>query len=347
MSSIFIAGSRRLKIGELDSVRRSIVIAEIGNNHGGDFTAALELIEAAAESGADLVKFQTYVPEHLAGGDTRRLGFLRQCQLSFSDLERLAAHANDVGVEWFSTAFDIDSLKRLSQFQKIFKIASCDNNFFPLMDCIAGLGRPVILSTGLSDLQATAEAVNRITVGCEEDKSPSPVALLHCVSSYPTPLEEAGLSSIAILREKFPECEVGYSDHTLGIEAAIYAVAAGARIVEKHFTLDKSQPWSRDHQISADPEDMRQMVSEIRKVETALGQKNIEVQECELSNLSAARRSIAAGQSLDEGTILTMDNLVCVRPGDGIAANQFDQVIGKQLITPVGAFQAISFDDLK
>ena len=336
-----------MKIGSLDSSKQVLVVAEIGNNHEGDIDVAIELVDRAADAGVNAVKFQTYTPEHLSGSDPERLQKLRDFELRFEDLRRLAGHAEDKGLVWFSTAFDLENARKLYDMQPVFKIASGDNNFFSLIESVASFGKPMIVSTGLADTSLLQQVLARVKKVCCANGFKMQLAFLHCVSSYPTPINQAGLSAIPQLRSQFPDCEVGYSDHTVGIEAAVFSAAAGARIIEKHFTLDKTQTGLRDHQLSADPKEMKELVSQVRKVEVLLGEKASGIQECEIKNLILARRSIAANRRLDAGTVLSDDDLTCVRPGSGIPANEVDKVIGKKLVNSIAPLQLIELEDLK
>jgi len=323
---------------------RVFIIAEIGNNHEGDFSVAQELIGKAAEAGADAVKFQTFILEYFVSSstDTSRLERLRRFQLSFDQFEKLSSQAKELGIIFFSTPFDIESAKFLNSIQPIFKIASGDNTFFPLIDTVAHFGKPTIISTGLADMNLLED----IYKFWSARKSIENLAFLHCITSYPAPLEQANLGAITAIKNRFPEITVGYSDHTLGVKASSYAVAAGARIIEKHFTLDKNYSDFHDHLLSADPEEMKILVESIREVSSIMGSDEKTPQVCENDLRLAARRSIAAAHDLTEGTELTMHNITWVRPGTGIPPGQENLLIGCKLIRTIKQGELIHLGDV-
>ena len=317
-----------MKIGSIDTTEKVLIIAEIGNNHEGSIDEAKNLIRAAAEAGANAVKFQTFVSEFYASADqSERLARLKKFELSEADWILLAELARDLGLVFFSTPFDLLSAERLNHVQKIFKISSGDNLFWPLVEKVASFGKPTLISTGLTGDGSLHKIVNFWEKRAPLDR----LALLHCVASYPTPPEEANLAAIHALVKKFPQLVIGYSDHTLGVETAPFAVAAGARIVEKHFTLDKNYSNFRDHQISADPAELKTLVSQIRAVERRMGTGKLEVRACELTSAQALRRSIAAGRQLEKGTLLKIGDLTWVRPGMGIPPGSESKILGRKL----------------
>lgn len=322
-----------MQIGNINLRGKVMIVAEIGNNHEGSFTLAEEMVGRAAEAGADAVKFQTFIPElFVSCMDSARLEKLRSFCLSIAQFEKLSKQAEKANIIFFSTPLDLESAKLLNAFQPIFKIASGDNNFYPLIDTIAHFNKPMIVSTGLSDL-ALVKAIHGRIHDIWKKKGISPgLALLHCVSSYPVPREQTNLRAISVLRKHFPDSVIGYSDHTVGIEAAIYAVAVGAQIIEKHFTINKQYSDFRDHQLSADPDDFRQLVDTIRRVEIFLGVEQKLLQPCEESLQTAARRSIAAATKLLPGTILTHDHFIWVRPGTGTPPGNEATLIGCKLL---------------
>jgi sialic acid synthase SpsE len=319
-----------MRIGNLDTQTKVLIVAEIGNNHEGSYALAEELIGRAAEAGADAVKFQTFIPEfYVSRSNTARLERLRAFQLSFDAFEKLSNHARRSGVLFFSTPFDIESAIFLNTIQPVFKIASGDNTFLHLIDAVAGFCKPMIISTGLSDLPHIEQILNRID-GIWKQKNAKPgLGLLHCVTSYPVPPDQANLGAIATMKTSFPEAEVGYSDHTIGIEASVLAIAAGARIIEKHFTLDKAYSDFPDHKLSADPVDLEQLVQAIRRSEAMLGTGQKKRQPCEESISSAVRRSIAAARDLDKDAVLKPEDLTWVRPGDGFPPGQEHKILSK------------------
>ena len=334
-------------IDRLDPEKKVFIVAEIGNNHEGDFSVAEEMIGHAAESGADAVKFQTFIPEHyVSRTETTRLERLRQFQFSYDQFQQLSKYADELGVRFFSTPFDIQSANFLNTIQPLFKIASGDNTFFPLIETVATFGKPMIVSTGLADLNQLDQLYARIKDIWLQRKVDPGLAFLHCVASYPVPLEQANIGAIATLKERFPSVIIGYSDHTLGIEAATHAVAAGARIIEKHFTLDKNYSQFRDHQLSADPSDFRQLVNAIRQVELMVGSGEKTVQACEKDLEVSMRRSIAAATDLTTGTILTSAHLTWVRPGTALSPGEEASLMGRTLRRSLAQGELISLEDV-
>ena len=336
-----------MKFGKFDLARRVLVVAEIGNNHEGNFDVARQMLERAAEAGADAVKFQTFIAERFVSpADHERLERLRGFQLSFEQFAMLASRARELGVEFFSTPLDLESARFLDGIQSIFKIASGDNNFIDLIRTVAGFGKPLIISTGFSD-QPLLERVHAEVRAAWKARGVDPgLALMHCVACYPVPPVQANLAAIDTLRSRFPGCAIGYSDHTIGIDAATYAVAAGARIIEKHFTLDKNYSTFRDHQLSADPEDLRRMVARIRELEVLLGNGSREPQQCELAHITAVRRSLAAARDLPAGTTLSAADLICVRPGSGFAPDSAAQLVGRRTSRALSAGTVVQAGDL-
>ena len=305
------------------------VVAEIGNNHEGRFALAEELVQRAAEAGADAVKLQTSDPvRFVSRADSARLARLKSFQLSHDQLTKLAALAEQLGVVFFSTPLDLDSARFLNGIQPVFKIASGDNNFFPLIETVAGFGKPMVVSTGLAEMSLLRRVQERVNA-CWGGSGTPVLAFLHCVAGYPVPPAEINLRAIRTLAAAFPAVVIGYSDHALGIEAATFAVAAGARILEKHFTLDKAQSDFRDHQLSADPADFRQLVDRVRALERMLGSGEKTVQLCEAPLTVAARRSIAAARDLPAGSMLQLTDLMWVRPGTGFPPGDEARLIGR------------------
>ena len=331
-------------IGEVNLAREILVIAEIGNNHEGDPGLAAAMIKLAAEAGAHAVKFQSIDPAQLVSPQQKeRIAQLKKFQLSRDDMATLANLARSKGLIFLSTPFHLAAVDELDALVPAFKVASGDNEFLPLLERIGATGKPVLLSCGLADIgsiEASQEAVRRVW---RERKNGAFIALLHCVSSYPTPAEEANLRAIETLK---PIADVvGYSDHTLGIEAAIAAAALGARIIEKHFTLDKCHSDFRDHKLSADPSELKQLCERVARVNSMLGDGVIREMPCEAPLRLAARRSIAAARDLPAGVVMTADDFVWVRPGGGIPPGSEATVIGSSLCRPVEAGEIFSLED--
>ena len=338
-----------MKIGKIDTDKKVFVVAEIGNNHEGNFYLAKKMIIEAAAAGVDAVKFQTFIPEQfISFKDQSRLNRLRSFQLNYKQFRELSKIAKKKGLIFFSTPLDIQSAKFLNTIQPIFKISSGDNNFYSLIDTIASFGKSMIVSTGASDINSLKNIYNRISrIWSSKKKILKNLAFLHCVSSYPVPNEQINLASIIYLKKVFPNVTVGYSDHTLGIDAAVSSVLVGARIVEKHFTLDKNYSDFRDHQLSADPDEMNMLVKEIRKTEKILGKEEKRPQLCEKAMKIEGRRSIAVASDLPKGTKLSSSHLIWVRPGIGLSPGEEKKIIGKKTCRNLKSGQIIKKIDIK
>jgi len=318
---------------------RVFIIAEAGVNHNGELALAKQLVEAAANAGADAVKFQTFRAENLVaasapkaayqkkttGTDETQLEMLKKLELSAADFIALQAHCAAHDILFMSTPFDLKSIDFLADLGlEIFKIPSGELTNLPYLRKLGGLRKDLILSTGMADLAEVQAAVAALLqAGTQQER----LAVLHCNTEYPTPYEDVNLRVMETMRATL-HLRVGYSDHTLGIEVPIAAVALGAEIIEKHLTLDKKMPGP-DHQASLEPEELRRMVQSIRNIEIALGQREKKPTPSELRNRYIARKSIVAAQAIRKGEILSDLNLTVKRPGTGISPMRWDQVIGK------------------
>jgi N-acetylneuraminate synthase/N,N'-diacetyllegionaminate synthase len=333
-------------IGNVDLSREVLVVAEIGNNHEGSYALAEEMIGRAAEVGARAVKFQTFLPEHyVSRQDSARLDRLRKFALSFDRFADLAKVAARCGVVFLSTPFDLASADALDRLCPAIKISSGDNTFVPLLERVASFRKPILLSTGLANLSDLERARSAITSVWDELGHSGDLVLLHCVSSYPTPPAEANLAAIRTLADRFGGV-VGYSDHTLGIGAAVLSVAFGARLIEKHFTLDKNFSEFRDHQLSADPAELAELVRQVRSAAELVGDGRKTAQASETLNRGAMRRSIAAGVDLPVGTVLRWEHLTWVRPGGGFAPGTETRVLGRTLLRAVAQGELLRPDHL-
>lgn len=323
-------------VGGRDASERVLVVAEIGNNHEGDVKVARELVRAAAASGADAVKFQTFRTEHfVAPTDPARVARLRRFQLSNDDFVALADDARSHGLRFLSTPLDLGSATFLEGLVDAFKVASGDIDFVPLLRQVARSGKPLIVSTGASELAEVERAVAHIEDAWGARRAQ--LALLHCVSSYPAPQEQANLRAIPALAKAFPRHTVGYSDHTIGIEACVLAVALGARVLEKHFTLDHHHSDFRDHLLSAEPEELKALVQRVRAAEAMLGNGAKRPQPCEAPMLPAIRRSVRAARGLRAGTRLAFEDLAWLRPGGDLAPGHENRLVGRTLRRDVEA----------
>lgn len=331
-----------MRIGSFDTDERVLVVAEIGNNHEGDPEVAAELVRAAAAAGAGAVKLQTFsAAGFVRARDTARFEQISRYELDDAVVEGLAGLAHSLGLLFLSTPLDLDSVDLLEPFVDAYKIASGDNDFLPLLERVARSGKPAILSTGLVDLEGARAAKRAL-----EDHAAGEVAVLHAVTAYPTPAEAVNLAAIGTLIRELGGT-IGYSDHTLGNEACVAAVALGARILEKHFTLDHDHSDFRDHKLSAEPDELRELVERVVLVEALLGSPEKTVQPVEAEIAQAVRRSIAAGRDLPEGHVLEWDDLAWLRPRDGLAPGEEDKLLGRALKRDIPMGESIGEDDVE
>lgn len=332
---------------------RVFVIAEAGVNHDGDIAAAEALVDAAQAAGADAVKFQTFQADSLAAdgaglapyqaaagerGDQK--GMLARLELDEPAHRRLMERARRAGLEFLSTPFGLESadlLERLGMTR--YKIPSGEITHRRLIEHVARKGRPMILSTGMSDLEEVRRAIGWIRA-----VSPQPLTVLHCVTEYPAPPDQINLRAMDALRDAFG-LPVGYSDHTLGDEIALAAVARGAVLIEKHLTLDRRRPGP-DHAASLEPAEFAAMVRRLRAVESSLGDGVKRAAPCELKNVSVARRSLVAARDLPAGRVLAEADVAAKRPGDGISPAEIERVVGRTLKRALRRDQALSWDAL-
>jgi len=319
-------------------VAKTFIIAEVGVNHNANLQMAYQLIDAAKASGADAIKFQTAIPELVAtsfaqkagyqmktsGAEESQLEMIRKIHFPLEVYPLLKQACALKGIMFFSTAFDMTSLAFLQQLgQDIHKVPSGEITNLPYLRAIGSYGRPIILSTGMSSMEEIAAALAVLEqVGTKR----SDITVLHCNTEYPTPMHDVNLKAMRTIADTF-DVDVGYSDHTSGIEVAIAAVALGARVIEKHLTLDCNLPGP-DHKASLEPVSFGNMVSAIRKIERALGSSVKAPSPSELRNKPIARRSIVASRPIKAGEVFTVENLVAKRPGYGISPMRWDEVIG-------------------
>jgi N-acetylneuraminate synthase len=316
---------------------KTFIIAEAGVNHNGDISLAKQLVDAAIESGADAVKFQTWKTELLVTeqaemaeyqvNNTQKIEtqfqMLKRLELSHESFIELKSYCDSKKVLFLSTPFEKESASFLNALQPIFKIGSGELTNIPLLRHIASFNKPVILSTGMSVLGEIEHALLVLNqAGLTRDK----ITLLHVTTEYPTPMDEVNLRAMHTLQQAFPGIAVGYSDHTPGIEIPIAAVALGATIIEKHFTLDKTMAGP-DHKASLNPAEFSAMVKAIRNIELALGHGRKEPTQSELKNIKIARKSLVATQTIAAGEILTEENIAIKRPGHGISPTRWDEII--------------------
>jgi N,N'-diacetyllegionaminate synthase len=316
-----------VKIGAHDIDEKILIVAEIGNNHEGNFDTARRMVEAAADAGVDAVKFQTFKTQlFTSNADPARVERLKRFELTHAQFTELRDLAKSRGLIWFSTPLDLESARFLEPLVDVFKIASGDNDFLALIEQVAATNKPMIISTGLADL----EHLEWISSFARERGAEGQLAFLHCVCAYPAPAAEVNLRAIPLLAAELG-VPIGWSDHTLGPRASLAAAAIGARIIEKHFTLDKNFSAFRDHQLSADPAEMKAIVEGVREIEVLLGRAEKFVQPCEQANAVAARRSIAAARDLPIGHRVEAADVMWVRPAVGLPPGQEDKIVGRVL----------------
>lgn len=326
------------------------IIAEAGVNHNGDLNIAKQLVDAAFISGADAIKFQTFQAERLASkyapkaeyqkenineGESQ-LDMLKKLELNEEAHKEVISYCQRKGIIFISSAFDLESIDLLDSLGlKIFKIPSGEITNLPYLRKIGGLKKKVILSTGMADLEGIKSALDiLIKSGTIKEN----ITVLHCTTAYPAPVKDANLLAMSTIKKTFG-VSVGYSDHTVGIEAAIAAVALGAVVIEKHFTLDKNMQGP-DHKASLDSKELKNMVGAIRNVEKALGNTEKKISASELKNKLLVRKSIVAAKDIEEGEVFTIENITTKRPASGINPMQWDDVVGKT------AKRCFSFDEL-
>jgi len=314
-----------------------LIIAEAGVNHNANLQLAYELIDVAIDAGADFVKFQTAIPEEVVsrsalmaryqivntGHEESQLEMTRKIHLKLEDFKTLREYCQDK-IGFMTTAFDLVSLEFIREMDLgIYKIPSGEITNLPYLRKIGSFNKEIILSTGMSTLEEVAQAVEVLcAAGAQRDM----ITILHCTTEYPTPFSDVNLGCLKTIRDFF-QMKVGYSDHTLGCEVPFAAVALGASIIEKHFTLSRALPGP-DHKASLEPSELKTMVTGIRRIELALGDGIKRLMPSEAGNLSIARKSIVAKQDIQMGEIFTSENLTTKRPGTGISPMLWDEIIG-------------------
>jgi sialic acid synthase SpsE len=334
------------------------IIAEAGVNHNGDVGLAKKLVDAAVEAGANAVKFQHFNPDKVVrdeadmadyqkknvGSTQSQKNLLAELVLSPESFIELKQYTTAKNIEFLCTAFDMASAIEIIDLVPAWKVSSTDLMNFPFLEDLCGTGKPLILSSGMATHDEVIEASQFVAARATGSDMFAPVSLLHCVSSYPAPMSQVNLKVIPALSEEL-NIPVGYSDHTLGIGAAIGAASLGASIIEKHLTLDRNLPGP-DHQASLEPIEFGLMVKTIRDVELALGSSIKEPQECELEHRISVRRSLHAAKDLQAGESLTSEDLIALRPADGIEPNRLKDIIGRKLKHDISTGTPIKENDL-
>lgn len=321
---------------------RVLIIAEAGVNHNGDMSLAKKLVDLAAHAGADIVKFQTFKAENLVTVDAKmaeyqvqntkktesQFDMLKKLELKEEDFIELQDYCKQKGIRFLSTGFDLESLRFLKTLNMgLSKVPSGEITNLPYLEFLGSSNEPLILSTGMCYLQEVEDAIRVLMEsGLEKDK----ITVLHCNTDYPTPYRDVNLSAMVTMKNKLG-VKIGYSDHTDGIEVSLAAVALGATVIEKHFTLDKKLPGP-DHQASLDPVEFKALVKSIRNIEAALGNDEKIPSEGERKNRFVARKSLVANQLIKKGETYTRENLTVKRPGSGISPMKYKEVLGTSAI---------------
>lgn len=311
------------------------IIAEAGVNHNGRFDLACKLVDAAKAAGVDCIKFQTFKSKNLVSrnaqkadyqktttGDGSQVDMLKKLELSYDEFLKLKAYCDQSGICFLSTPFDFDSIDFLNSIEMPFwKIPSGEITNYPYLVALAKTGKPVVMSTGICNLKDIEAAIKVL-----RENGTKEIKLLHCNTEYPTPFEDVNLRAMQTMRETF-DLEVGYSDHTNGIEVPVAAVALGAMVIEKHFTLDRNMEGP-DHKASLEPDELTAMVSSIRHIEQALGSGDKTPSPSEKKNMAVARKSIVAKRTIKAGEEFTEENITVKRPGSGISPMRWLEVLG-------------------
>lgn len=316
-----------------------LIIAEAGVNHNGSLQIAKQLIDNAVETGVDIIKFQTFKSDKLVSRtakqaeyqqrnigkmDEGQLAMLKKLELSVEDHNELIHYCNERNIRFFSTAFDMESIEFLHNLNmNLWKIPSGEITNYPYLKKIASYHESVILSTGMCELSDIEAALNVLTT---EGVAKEDITVLHCNTEYPTPFQDVNLKAMLEIGQKF-SVKIGYSDHTKGIEVPIAAVALGATVIEKHFTLDRNMEGP-DHKASLEPDELKKMVNSIRHIEQALGTGHKGISASERKNIEIARKSIVAACDIRKGELLTEENLTVKRPGTGISPMRWNEIIG-------------------
>ena len=339
-------------------MKKVIIIAEAGVNHNGDIKLAKKLIDVASEAKVDYVKFQSfkadklvsheakkadYQIKNIADNDDSQYQMLKQLELSSEDHLELISYCNSKKISFLSTAFDVDGISYLSSLNlNFFKIPSGELTNFPYLKAIANTRLPVILSTGMANIEEIEKSINvLISNGTKKNL----ITVLHCNTEYPTPMKDVNLKAMLTIKEKLG-VSIGYSDHTLGIEVPIAAVAMGAQVIEKHFTLDRNMKGP-DHKASLEPNELKEMVKAIRNIEKAISGNGIkEASLSETKNINIARKSIHLIRDLKSGSIITEKDIIPLRPGDGICAMNWEKVIGQKVNLDIKKSHKLTWGDM-
>jgi N-acetylneuraminate synthase len=338
-------------------MQKVIIIAEAGVNHNGDINLAYKLIDAAADAGADYIKFQTFITELIVDKSAKKAEYqkskteghdsqyemIKKLELSFDDFHKLNFYCKKRGINFLTTVADLVSLSKIDEYNLDFiKVASGELTNSLFLSKVSLKNKPIILSTGMANIGEIEVALNILNKG---GIPLSEITVLHCNTEYPTPYEDVNLKAMKTIADAF-KVDVGYSDHTLGIEVPIAAVAMGAKVIEKHFTLDKNLPGP-DHNASLEPNELKLMISAIRNVEQALsGSGRKEPSKSESKNIIIVRKSLFASKKIKKGEIISEDNIILKRPGNGIAASEALRIFGKMASRDIEIGKKLTYQDI-
>lgn len=321
------------------------IIAEIGNNHEGSFLRAKKLIQYASKTGVDAVKFQTYKTNEFVS-NKEKSKILKKFELSYGNFEKLKKISHSYKLNFISTPLDFESAKFLGKISDAIKISSGDNNFLDMIDLCLGFNKQIIISLGLLNHIETNKVIKRIIKLVPEKIYKKKIIFLHCVSSYPVRYEDANLKRILELKKMWPKLRIGYSDHTLGVEASLVAKVYGAEIIEKHFTLDKNFSKFRDHSLSADVNEMKMIVSSIRKIEKMTSNYSKTLSYDERKNINIIRRHPYATRDIKKSELLSLANTKFLRPNKPSLALNPNFFLGKKIKKKICKLDVIKKGDV-
>ena len=334
---------------------KTLIIAEAGVNHNGNLELAYKLVDAAANAGADIIKFQTYITENLVSVNTKKAEYqinntddnddsqfnmLKKYELSFEDFVKLKGYCDEKKIKFLSTAFDMESIDFLHSLNMgVWKIPSGEITNLPYLIKIANYHEQIILSTGMSDMREIEEAMHVLN-----NNEAGKITILHCTTEYPAPFEDINLKAMLAIQRKF-NVPIGYSDHTKGIEVPIAAVALGASVIEKHFTLNRKMEGP-DHKASLEPLELKEMINSIRNIEKALGSEEKKVSVSERKNIISARKSIIAKKRIKKGELFSEENITVKRPGTGISPMRWFEIVNKNANKDYEIGELLSFEEI-
>ena len=319
-----------MNIDQIIKNKKIFVVAEAGNNHEGSFDRAVKLISKASECGADAIKFQTFKTEKFVSGyyNINSIKKLKKFELTYDQFHKLSLISKKKKIIFMSTPLDIESALFLNKIQNVFKIASGDNDFYDLIEVICSFNKRVIISTGITDMK-NLNKIYKIFQTKYRKNIKKKLSFLHCVTDYPVPNKFINLNSISYLKEKFLDIDIGYSDHSMGNLACLGATMMNAKIIEKHFTLDKNTSSFRDHKLSADPKELKELIYQVHKLIEAKGKFGKFILQNEKKNFHIVKRAYFSSTELHMNDILTKENMIMLRPRKGLFIS--NQILGKKI----------------